>query len=90
MHTGIESLAKDCYFILIEEFSTSKRFRDNLDIKGVVHSMGRKGNCWDNAVIESFNRILKLEWLYTLPVIPKNLSEVQLAVFDWRSILQSD
>ncbi len=55
---------------------TSNVFRNNLDTKGVIHSMSRKENCWDNGVIESCNGILKLEWLYTLRVIPKNLSEV--------------
>ena len=27
-------------------------------------SMSRKGNCWDNAVMENFFRSLKTEWLY--------------------------
>ncbi len=65
---------------------TSKMFRDNLVKKGVIHSMSRKGNCWDNAVIESFNGVLKLEWLYSLSSMPKNLSEVELAVFDYIEI----
>jgi transposase InsO family protein len=26
--------------------------------------MGRKGNCWDNAVAESFFKTIKYEWLY--------------------------
>lgn len=30
----------------------------------VVQSMSRKGNCWDNAVAESFFKSLKSEWLY--------------------------
>jgi len=33
--------------------------------KGLVkQSMGRKGNCWDNAVAESFFKSLKVEWGY--------------------------
>jgi putative transposase len=32
---------------------------------GVVQSMSRKGNCWDNAVAESFFKILKSETKYT-------------------------
>ena len=27
-------------------------------------SMSRKGNCWDNAVMESFNRTLKVDLIY--------------------------
>ncbi len=30
----------------------------------VKHSMSRKGNCWDNAVAESFFKNLKMEWVY--------------------------
>jgi putative transposase len=33
----------------------------NLKIK---QSMSRKGNCWDNAVAESFFKTIKYEWLY--------------------------
>lgn len=30
----------------------------------VKRSMSRKGNCWDNAVAESFFKNLKMEWVY--------------------------
>jgi len=30
----------------------------------VNQSMSRKGNCWDNAVAESFFKSLKVEWVY--------------------------
>jgi transposase InsO family protein len=41
----------------------SEEFRT--EIKGkVVQSMSRKGNCWDNAVAESFFRNLKCEMIY--------------------------
>jgi transposase InsO family protein len=30
--------------------------------KNVTRSMSRKGNCWDNAVAESFFKNLKIEW----------------------------
>jgi putative transposase len=39
-------------------------FRAALAQLGFVQSMSRKGNCWDNAVAESFFRTLKTEWLY--------------------------
>lgn len=29
-----------------------------------IHSMSRQGNCWDNAVAESFFKTLKTEWAY--------------------------
>ena len=38
-------------------------FQDLLDDNGIVCSMSRKGNCWDNACMESFFGSLKTEWL---------------------------
>ena len=32
--------------------------------QGIVCSMSRKGNCWDNAMMESFFASLKLEWVH--------------------------
>ena len=40
-------------------------YQDALDELGVVCSMSRKGNCWDNAVAESFFATLKTECVYT-------------------------
>ena len=31
--------------------------------KGIIQSMSRKGDCWDNAVMESFFGSLKREWV---------------------------
>ena len=39
----------------------STRFRDQLRILGIHQSMSRRGNCWDNAVAESFFATLKKE-----------------------------
>lgn len=41
----------------------SSAFRAELDRHGLVASMSRKGDCWDNAVAESFFASLKGEWL---------------------------
>jgi len=40
---------------------TSSKFRQALAEKGFTQSMSRKGNCWDNAVAESFFATLKKE-----------------------------
>jgi transposase InsO family protein len=40
-------------------------YQDALAKLGVVCSMSRKGNCWDNAVAESFFATLKTECVYT-------------------------
>ena len=39
----------------------TKAFRQTISAHGVVPSMSRKGNCWDNAVAESFFATLKNE-----------------------------
>jgi putative transposase len=40
---------------------TSHVFRHFLSQNGITQSMSRKGNCWDNAVVERFFRSLKTE-----------------------------
>jgi transposase InsO family protein len=42
----------------------SHEFRELLKDKPVQQSMSRKGNCWDNAVMENFFKILKSETGY--------------------------
>lgn len=39
-------------------------YRKAVQKNRLVHSMSRRGNCWDNAVAESFFRSLKTEWAY--------------------------
>jgi putative transposase len=39
-------------------------YRDQLDQYGMICSMSRKGNCYDNAWSESFNATVKLECVY--------------------------
>lgn len=42
----------------------SKDFQALLEVHGVSCSMSRKGNCWDNAVMESFFHTLKVECVH--------------------------
>ena len=46
----------------------SHDYREALDQAGLMCSMSRRGNCWDNAVAESFFGTLKVELLYELPL----------------------
>ena len=47
----------------------------------VEQSMSRKGNCWDNAVAESFFKSLKVEWTYKNQY---NLySDAEISIFKW-------
>jgi putative transposase len=41
----------------------SQDYRDALRTRGLVRSMSRKGDCWDNAVVESFFSTIKAELL---------------------------
>ena len=40
---------------------TSKKWRERLKKNGIIQSMSRKGNCWDNACMEHFFGTLKVE-----------------------------
>ena len=42
----------------------SHEYQQLLERHGIVSSMSRSGNCWDNAVAESFFATLKLELVY--------------------------
>ena len=42
---------------------TSRKFRQQLWRYQIKKSMGRRGNCWDNAPMERFFRSLKSEWV---------------------------
>ena len=42
---------------------SSTDYQSFLRSNGIICSMSRKGNCWDNAVMESFYHSLKTEWV---------------------------
>lgn len=43
---------------------SSHEFRDLLEGKSAIPSMSRKGNCYDNAFVETFFKSLKSELIY--------------------------
>ena len=49
--------------------------------KTIVRSMSRKGNCWDNAVAESFFKTLKVELVYHNKYETKQQAE--LSIFEY-------
>ena len=58
------------------------RFTAILEQHGSVkQSMSRKGNCWDNAVAESFFKSLKVEWTYKHDY--DHRSQAELSIFQW-------
>lgn len=57
-------------------------FRDIISKnKFVTQSMSRKGNCWDNAVAESFFKTIKTEWVNHHKFITRKQAE--LALFEY-------
>jgi transposase InsO family protein len=45
----------------------SEDYQRRLDRSNITCSMSRRGNCWDNAVVESFFGTLKTELIYRRP-----------------------
>jgi len=62
----------------------SKQFRKLLKKHGGISSMSRKGNCWDNAVAESFFHSLKCEWVYWESY--KTRREARSSIFEYIEI----
>lgn len=60
---------------------TSQEYRRALADLGVEVSMSRKGNCWDNAVAESFFSTIKLELVYDRRWATR--LELRTAVFEY-------
>ena len=60
---------------------TAAGYQTLLDRLGFFSSMSRKGDCWDNAVVESFFSTLKRE----LPIdtLPHDWRDVERAVFEY-------
>ena len=55
-----------------------KAFRNLLKSSLITQSMSRKGNCWDNAVAESFFKTLKVERVYQSTYLSRNEAKLDL------------
>lgn len=62
----------------------SKDFQRILSAFGITCSMSRKGNCWDNAVLESFFASLKTECIYQLDLQTRQQARHEL--FDYMEV----
>ena len=56
-------------------------YRKRLVVAGIIASMSRKGNCYDNAHVESFFHSLKTELVYRRNF--KTRKEAMQAIFEW-------
>ena len=59
----------------------SDRYQQLLSDNGFICGMSRKGNCWDNAVAESFFHTLKTELIHHEDF--QTREEAQQAIFDY-------
>ena len=59
-------------------------YQHTLEDLGIVASMSRKGNCWDNAVMEAFFARLKVELIY--PENYRTLEELRTGLFEYIEI----
>lgn len=62
----------------------NKKFANTIESFEVIRSMSRKGNCWDNAVAESFFKSLKTELIYGNKLITKQ--QMELEIFEYIEI----
>jgi transposase InsO family protein len=56
-------------------------YRDDLSERGIVQSMSRKGNCYDNAAMESFFGVLKSELFYLTKFT--SIDQLEAAIVDY-------
>ncbi len=59
-------------------------FKETMNLNGCTQSMSRKGDCWDNAVAESFFATLKRELVGTYRF--KNLDDAKSKLFEYIEI----
>lgn len=60
-----------------------KQYRDKLESKGIRQSMSRKGNCYDNCVMENFFGIMKNEMFYGNEYQFETLDQLEQAMVEY-------
>lgn len=63
---------------------TARAYQAHLEENGILVSMSRKGNCWDNAVMESFFGSLKDECVRNTLYVSRD--EARLAIFTYLEV----
>jgi len=61
-----------------------KDFRDKLETHEMIQSMSGTGNCYDNAITETFFKSLKVEWIYGRTF--RNHQEARQSIFEYIEI----
>lgn len=60
---------------------TSRRFKRACRGLGIVQSMGRVGSCFDNAVSEAFNSVLKVEYVHRHHFATRTEARIKIATW---------
>lgn len=60
-----------------------KKYQKRLEDKGIRQSMSRKGNCYDNSVMENFFGLLKSELLYLRTFSSLEEFKIELEKYIW-------
>ncbi|NYZ70464.1 IS3 family transposase, partial [Endozoicomonas sp. SM1973] len=66
----------------------SEEYRNQLKSYGMIQSMSRKGNCWDNSPTERVFRTLKSEWLHRFNFQTKD--DARQAIWDYITYYNSE
>lgn len=67
-----------------------KYFRDQLKKHGIIQSMSRKGNCYDNCIMETFFGRLKNEMYYGYEKEYKSFDQFSIAVEEYINYYNND
>uniref|UniRef100_UPI000489BF5D IS3 family transposase n=1 Tax=Aneurinibacillus terranovensis TaxID=278991 RepID=UPI000489BF5D len=66
----------------------SHDYQKKLQVYQMIGSMSRKGNCYDNACIESFHSVLKKELIYLNKY--ENREEAKKSIFEYIEIFYNN
>ena len=59
----------------------SKKYRSIIANNGLIGSMSRRGNCWDNAIAESFFHTLKVELVHQCKFLTRH--DARMSIFQY-------
>jgi putative transposase len=56
----------------------SNKYRDLIKKHNLIGSMSRKGNCWDNAIAETFFHTFKVELIYECKYLTREMAKLSI------------
>jgi transposase InsO family protein len=71
-------------YVIVHSDRGAQYASDYLDSKKAIRSMSRKGNCWDNSIMESFFGRFKTEYIFWEKYATHE--EARRKIFEWIEI----